>query len=211
MAEPAPPREGRAPDEAPADASALVRPASCTQLFWAFTRLALQGFGGVLPVAHHELVERQRWLRPEEFVAQLALAQVLPGPNIVNLALMLGDRWFGLRGALAASAGLLLLPLAVVLLLAALYQSWRELPEVAAALRGMGAVAAGLVVATALKLARTLHGSPLGRPAAWALAAATLIGVGGLRWPLLWVVLGLGGPAMAWAALRLRRAGQRPQ
>jgi hypothetical protein len=71
-----------------------------TELFRAFNRLALQGFGGVLPVAQRELVERQRWLSREQFVETLSLGQVLPGPNIVNLALMIGDRFFGLRGAI---------------------------------------------------------------------------------------------------------------
>ena len=70
-------------------------------LFLTFNRLALQGFGGVLAVAQRELVERKRWLTREQFVEMLALSQVLPGPNIVNLALMLGDRFFGLRGAVA--------------------------------------------------------------------------------------------------------------
>ena len=59
----------------------LNRPAGCADLFRTFNRLALQGFGGVLPVAHRELVERQRWLSPEQFVELLTLGQVLPGPN----------------------------------------------------------------------------------------------------------------------------------
>ena len=70
-------------------------PASCAQLFTAFTRLALQGFGGVLPVAQHELVERLGWVDRDEFLRILSVAQVLPGPNVVNLSLMIGDRFFG--------------------------------------------------------------------------------------------------------------------
>ena len=91
---------------------AVPRPASATDLFRAFNRLALQGFGGVLPVAQRELVERLRWLTREQFLELLALAQVLPGPNIINLGLILGDRYFGLRGGLAAVAGMLLAPMA---------------------------------------------------------------------------------------------------
>ena len=79
--------------------AALRRPADCTELFRAFNRLALQGFGGVLPVAHRELVERQRWLSPQQFVELLTLGQVLPGPNIINMAIVIGDRFFGWRGA----------------------------------------------------------------------------------------------------------------
>jgi chromate transporter len=83
----------------------LPRRRSPADLFRVFNRLALQGFGGVLPVAQRVLVEQQRWLSREQFVETLSLGQVLPGPNIVNMALMIGDRFFGLRGALAALAG----------------------------------------------------------------------------------------------------------
>jgi len=188
------------------DAPATRRPDGCATLFRVFNRLALQGFGGVLPVAHRELVERQRWLTPAEFVEQLALAQVLPGPNVINLSLMLGDRWFGWRGALAASAGLLAVPMVIVLILGTLAAQAQHLPQVAGALRGMGAVAAGLVIATALKLVRTLRGNPLGRPAALTVAVATLAAVGWVRWPLVAVVLGLGSASMGLAAWRLRQA-----
>ncbi|MFO1220188.1 MAG: chromate transporter [Burkholderiaceae bacterium] len=181
----------------------LHRPRSPRELFTAFTWLALQGFGGVLAVAQRELVERLRWLRREEFVELLAASQVLPGPNIVNLAIMFGDRHFGWRGAAAAIAGMLAVPLAIVLVLAALYAQFAHVPQVAGALRGMGAVAAGLVLATALKLAATLKKNPLGLPLCLTITAATAIAVGVLRWPLVWVVLGLGsiGYALAWRAL----------
>ncbi len=179
------------------------RPASCADLFRVFNRLALQGFGGVLPIAHRELVERERWLSPLQFVELLTVSQVLPGPNIVNMAIILGDRHFGWRGALAASAGLLALPLLIVLGLAVVYQRFADQPQVAGALRGMGAVAAGLVIATAVKLARTLKRNPLGLPASCTLGAATLVMVGFLRWPMVGVVLGLGGLGMALAGWRL--------
>ena len=182
------------------------QPSSASELFRVFNRLALQGFGGVLPIAHRELVERERWLSPKQFVDLLALGQVLPGPNIINMALIFGDRHFGWRGALAAVGGLLAVPMGIVLLVATLYQQVASHPLAAGALRGMGVVAAGLVIATALKLGSTLAANPLGRPACYAIGAATLALVGGLRWPLAWVVLGLGGAAMAVAWWRIRRA-----
>ena len=91
------------------------RPASLTDLFVSFTWLALQGFGGVLAVVQRELVENKRWMTKEEFVEEWAVAQIMPGPNVVNLAITLGSRWFGWRGALVALAGLLTCPLLVVL------------------------------------------------------------------------------------------------
>ena len=78
------------------------RPENPRALFLAFTTLALQGFGGVLAVVQRELVERRHWLTNEEFIEDWAVAQVMPGPNVVNLAVMMGDRYFGLRGALSA-------------------------------------------------------------------------------------------------------------
>ena len=175
-------------------------------MFRVFTVLALQGFGGVLPVAQRALVERQRWLSPPEFVEMLALAQVLPGPNIVNLSMMVGDRFFGWRGALAGMAGMLLAPLGVVLVLAALASHFRGHPAVEGALHGMGVVAAGLVAATALRLAAALRRNPLGLPLCAALGLLATAAVGGLRWPLVSVVLALGIPAIAAAWWRLGRA-----
>jgi chromate transporter len=98
------------------------QPASLLDLFVSFTLLALQG-GGVLAVVQRELVERKRWLTKEEFIEEWAVAQIMPGPNVVNLALMIGGRYFGLRGALTALAGMLAVPLLVVLALAVLHAS----------------------------------------------------------------------------------------
>ena len=185
---------------------ALAVPASLRELFFAFNRLALQGFGGVLPVAQRELVERRRWLTKDQFVEMLAISQVLPGPNVVNLALMFGDRAFGLRGALAALGGMLLAPMFVVLALTALYARFVEYPMVTGALRGMGAVAAGLVLSTGLKLLGTLKRNVMGLPISLGFGALTLIATAWLRLPLVWVIVGLGSLAIAvaWYRLRLR-------
>ncbi|MEO7008591.1 MAG: chromate transporter [Caldimonas sp.] len=187
-------------EPAPADA----RPATLGDLFFAFNRMALQGFGGVLPIAQRELVERKRWLTNAQFVEMLAIAQVLPGPNVVNLSLMLGDRYFGVRGAAVALAGMLAVPLVIVLALALAYAQFSHLPVVAGALRGMGAVAAGLVIATAVKLLATLRLNPIGWLSGLAFAALTFVTIAGLRWPLLWVVAGLGPIAVALVWQRLR-------
>ena len=182
----------------------VATPASLRELFFAFNRLALQGFGGVLPVTQRELVERRRWLTQDQFVEMLAVSQVLPGPNVVNLALMFGDRAFGMRGAFAALAGMLLAPMVIVLALAALYGQFAQVPAVTGALRGMGAVAAGLVASTGLKLLGTLRRNPMGVPVSVALAATILLATAWLRLPLVWMVLGLGAVAIviAWSRLR---------
>ena len=186
-----------------------ARPRHCTELFVVFSRLALQGFGGVLPIAQRELVERTGWLTSQEFAESLSIGQVLPGPNVVNLALMVGDRYFGLRGALAALAGMLLLPMVLVLLLAALYSGLADVPAVAGAVRGMGAVAAGLVLAMALKLLPTLARNPLGRPLWVPVALLCTLAIAWWRWPLLAVIAGLGGTSCLLAWWRL--GGRKPE
>ena len=182
----------------------LAAPASLSELFYAFNRLALQGFGGVLPVAQRELVERRNWLTKDQFVEMLAISQVLPGPNVVNLALMFGDRAFGWRGALAALSGMLLVPMIVVLALTALYARLDQYPMVTGALRGMGAVAAGLVLSTGVKLLGTLRRNPMGLAACLGFGALTLLATVWLRLPLVWVIAGLGSLAIAVAWSRLK-------
>jgi chromate transporter len=168
------------------------QPRSLTDLFVSFTLLALQGFGGVLAVVQRELVEKKRWLTREEFVEDWAVAQIMPGPNVVNLSLMLGDRYFGLRGAMVGLAGILTVPLFVVLLLALVYAQFASLPWVAHALRGMGAVVAGLIAATGIKLFGALRKHPLGIPLCTVLGACCFVAIALLRWPLAYVLLSLG-------------------
>lgn len=186
-----------------------AQPRSILDLYVSFTALALQGFGGVLAVVQRELVERKRWMTREEFVEEWAVAQILPGPNVVNLALMIGDRYFGLRGALASVAGILSVPLVIVLALALVYEQFSGSPRVAGALGGMAAVAAGLIAATGIKLVPALASNTMGRLACLLVGALTFTGVALLRWPLGWVVIGVGAPACAWAWLCLARAETR--
>ena len=179
------------------------RPHSLGQLFWAFTWLALQGFGGVLAVVQRELVERRRWITNDEFIEDWAAAQILPGPNVVNLSIMVGDRYFGLRGALVAVAGMLTLPMLLVVAVAAVYAAFASHPMVAGALRGMGAVAAGLVAGVGCKLAASLAKHPLGPLPCALITAATVIGMSVLRLPLAWVLPVVGGVACALTWRRL--------
>ena len=181
------------------------QPRSCADLFWSFSKLALQGFGGVLAVVQRELVENKQWLTREAFVEDWAVAQILPGPNVVNLALMIGDRYFGMRGALAALAGMLLFPLGIVLVLAAAFAGISDMPQVQGALRGMGAIAAALITATGLKLIAALKQNVMGAGVCWALAAMTFVAIGMLHWPLAWVLLGIGGAACLWAYRQIGR------
>ncbi|HUR90853.1 MAG TPA: chromate transporter [Ramlibacter sp.] len=181
----------------------LRSPASLHDLFFSMTFLALQGFGGVLAVVQRELVENKRWMTREEFVEEWAVAQIMPGPNVVNLSLMIGHRYFGLRGAVTAVAGMLTFPLVVILLLAVLYSNFGGDEHVANALRGMGAVAAGLITATGLKLMSALRTHPMGMALVLGFAVATFIGIAVLRLPLVWVLLVLGGLscAITWSRL----------
>ena len=179
------------------------QPESPADLFVSFTLLALQGFGGVLAVVQRELVEKKRWMTREEFVEEWAVAQIMPGPNVINLSLMIGTRYFGFKGAMAALAGMLAAPLVIVLLLALSYAQFAEHPGVQGALRGMGAVAAGLIAATGLKLFGALQKNVLGLPLCIALGVLCFIAVALLRWPLVYVLLGLGGLACVVAYKKL--------
>jgi chromate transporter len=169
-----------------------ARPKSLTDLFVSFTLLALQGFGGVLAVVQRELVENKRWLTREEFIEEWAVAQIMPGPNVINLSITLGARYFGLRGAFVALAGMLTFPLLVVLALALVYAQFAANAQVAGALRGMGAVAAGLITATGLRLLPALQKNVMGMPLCVALGIASFVTIAWLKLPLAWVLAGLG-------------------
>ncbi|TXI74157.1 MAG: chromate transporter [Limnohabitans sp.] len=187
----------------------LNQPRSKTDLFVSFTLLALQGFGGVLAVVQRELVEKKRWMTREQFVEEWAVAQIMPGPNVVNLSLMIGGRYFGLPGALAGLAGMLCAPLVVALLLAMAFGTVSDAAWAQGALRGMGAVSAGLIAGTGIKLISALRSNPMRMPVCIALAALSFAGVALLRLPLAWVLLGTGALGCGWAWVQLaRQAGE---
>ena len=184
--------------------AALNSPQDLRELFWVFSTMAMQGFGGVVTVIQRTLVTQKRWLTDAQFVEEWAMAQVLPGPNALNLCANLGGRYFGARGAVVAILGLLAFPMLLVLCLAVVYTSTAHIAWVAGALRGMGAVAAGLVIATGLRLATSLRAHVLHPALVWGLAGASFVGVALLRWRLSYVLLGVGLLAcvLTWLALK---------
>ena len=169
-----------------------TQPTSPLDLFWSFTRIALQGFGGVVAIIQRELVDNKGWLTNEQFTEEWAVAQVLPGPNVVNLSLMLGARYFGLRGALAALAGMLLFPSIIALMFGALYATFSSNPGVIGATRGMSAVAAGLILGAGLKMATALKHHPLGLAGCILFGSLCFASIALLHWPLLDVLFMLG-------------------
>jgi chromate transporter len=165
---------------------------SPTELFIAFSSLSLSGFGGVMPFAYRALVEKRQWLSGPEFAALVGVAQVLPGPTICNMAVMVGMRKGGRMGGITSLLGMVLGPMIIVLLLGIVYQHVGGAAPVQAALRGMSAVAAGLIFATAVKMGRSVFfeaRSVWSRRlvmAVWCLLA--FVGVGLMHWPLALVV-----------------------
>lgn len=132
-----------------------------TQLFISFSKIGISGFGGVLPWARRTLVEQDKILTSEEFSAILGICQIVPGPNVVNLAVCVGSRFAGAKGAFAAVLGLTLGPIAIVLLLAMLYEHYSYLETVKGLLRGISAVGVGLIASTGFKMLRDEFRFPL--------------------------------------------------
>jgi chromate transporter len=169
-------------------------------LFLAFTRVTLHSFGGALFWSRRMLLEEKRWLTEQEFAELLALAQLLPGANGVNLAVIVGYRLGGLSGAAAALAGFVGAPTIVIATLAVLHDRYGELAIIQNALTGMAAVAVGLLIAMAVKMTTVLQR----RWIPWVFTALAFVAVGLMRWPLLAVVAALAPFAIAAAWRRGR-------
>lgn len=181
-------------------------PSSLRELFWGFSMLSLQGFGGVMAVTQRELIERRRWMPLDEFLEDWAVAQVLPGPNVANLGVIIGDRSFGTRGALVCLLGLFLFPLIIVALLALAFTSLQHLPLVQGALKGMGLVVVALILTTAVKLAVALRDHVGGALFCVMAGGVTFVAIAVLRLPLVWVLLVVGSLSCGWTYWRIVRS-----
>lgn len=164
------------------------------RLFLAFVKISVLSVGGGLSAwIWREMVERRGWLDAPRFARGIALAQIVPGASAVNLAIFVGTSLRGAAGAVVAFAGLVLLPMLVLLVLGALYGSVRHDPLLQSVLAGMAAAAIGLNVAVGVRLAR----SPSLGPGGAVVALAMVLAVGLLRLPLLPVLAVLGPIALA--------------
>ena len=178
-------------------AAAPPRP-SLSELFIAYALISLYGFGGVLAWSRRMMVEERRWLTPEQFNEAYALCSFLPGPNIVNFSVIFGSRVRGPLGGLTALVGLLGPPMALIVVIGAVYAHFGDLPALRRALIGVTAAAAGLIMSTVAKMALPLfRNRAVGGPV---IALATFGAIGVAQWPLpivLVVVLPI-SLALAW-------------
>ncbi len=173
------------------------------ELFVAFLQISLSGFGGAINWAHRALVEKRHWMSDEDFTETLSLCQFLPGPNIVNFAMCLGQRRHGIRGALAALSGVIAVPLVIFVGLAVLYSRFGQMNIVHGALSGISAAAAGFVITVGVRLTRPHRR----RPWSALFGAASFVGMGLLKLPLVYVLLVLAPPSIAvawWVQARQR-------
>jgi chromate transporter len=164
-----------------------ARPPGLTALFFAFAKMSLAGFGGVLPFARRAIVDEHRWMTADEFNETFALCHFLPGPNIVNLSFVFGSRFRGLKGGLAAFAGLVAPPMILVMGLAALYVHFGEVAALRRILAGISCAAVGLLVANVFRMM-----TPLIKRrdvVALLLMVAVFAAIGLARWPLQFVLL----------------------
>lgn len=159
-------------------------PPTRRDMFLGFLKIGLMGFGGVAAIARHVIVIEQEWLTDEEYGRLLGLCQALPGANTVNVAVMLGDRFQGITGALISVIGIMAVPLTTLVAAATAYDHLASYPLARLVLTGAAVSAAGLILGAAAKL--LVRAKP--SPAAWACAAAAVVSVAGFEVPLPWAL-----------------------
>jgi len=174
-----------------------VPTASLRSLFWLFFQIGAMSFGGGLVAwVYREVVEKRHWLPAPDLMSGIALSQVLPGINITNLAVYVGQRMRGMTGSIVSLIALLVVPFFAVIGLAAVYAKIDSISWAHDFMAGVAAAAVGLVLSVTLKSVRAgIRGiGPI------AVLIAVFVAVGILRWSLVAVVLVLAptSVALAW-------------
>src|ERR1700737_3493413 len=174
------------------------------ELFFAFAKMSLAGFGGVLVWARRGIVDQHKWMTAEEFNETFALCHFLPGPNVVNLSVVFGSRFRGIPGGIAAFAGLVGPPVVIVTILAALYARYGEIDALRRILAGVSSAAVGLLISVVFRMMM-----PLIRKRDWVglvVLASVFVAIGLLRLPLPAVLLVAIPLSIAITFARRRRA-----
>ena len=192
------------PVSSPAPDSLTSPPPSLLELFVAFAKMSLAGFGGVLVFARRAIVEQHRWMTAEEFNETFALCHFLPGPNIVNLTMVFGSRFRGIAGGLAAFTGLLAPPTIIMTVLATLYARFGDVDALRRILSGVSCVAVGLLLSVVFRMMMPLFRKRDAVGLVFLLAVFLAIGVA--RLPLAAVLLVAVPISLAVTILMRRRA-----
>lgn len=174
-------------------------------LFVGFFQMGISGFGGVMPHARRIMVEKRRWFTEKEFIDLLGLGQFLPGPNVGNIAIVTGARFHGWIGAVMALFGLFLAPFVIVLLLASLYQYYADSVMLNRALAAVAAAAAGLLLATSLKMVAKLER----RAWIFTMLGLTFLAIFWLRLPLFGILAVLTPVSLLLGWLTLKKEGKK--
>lgn len=183
------------------DASPLAPPPRPIDLFLGYAKASCLGFGGANVWCRRVVVEERRWLSERDYAEVLGIGQVLPGPNVGNAAVIIGRRFCGLAGAVAASLGLYGPPLALLMVFALAWDRLSGVPLVAGFMHGVAAAAAGMVIGNAARQAQRLG-------LAWELLALLLlaaVAAAFLGVPLLLIVAILGPAGIAAVVWRGRQ------
>jgi chromate transporter len=196
------------PDLPPAAVAAPELPISprpsLIELFTAFAKMSLSGFGGVLAFALRGIVEQHKWMTAEEFNETFALCHFLPGPNIVNLSVVFGSRFRGIAGGFAAFAGLVGPPVVIVTILGVLYARFGEIDALRRILAGVSCAAVGLLISVVFRMMMPLIRK---RDAvALAVMVAVFVAIGVLQLPLPSVLL-VAIPLSVGIVVAMRRRG----
>jgi chromate transporter len=186
---------------APVEVEAEPPPVSATpwELVVTFNEISLSSFGGGLSAWSREMVvARRKWMDDAEFLSALTICRILPGANQVNVAVFVGTKLAGARGAMAALVGLIAMPTLLLIGIAALYEAFQHSHALHHILDGFAAAAIAMTLQMVWKTGRTTLTS---------LVPVLLFGVtfvinGLLRWPLWWTLLATAPFGIAWAYRR---------
>ena len=171
---------------------------SLPQLFWSFFKIGLFTFGGgyaMIPLIQREVIDRTGWIRREEFLDLLTLAQSVPGPIAVNTSVFVGYKLHGLRGAAAALLGTVLPSFAIILAIAVFFAGIRHNPVVDAAFKGMRPAVVALIIGPVISLSQGMHRSM------FLVIAASAFAVWGLGWSPVYLLCGAAAAGIAWELL----------
>jgi chromate transporter len=173
----------------------LAPPPNLGELFVGMLQVALSAFGGGLSAwSQRIVVEQRRWMTNEQFLTGLTVARLFPGPNQINMAVYIGTQFRGLRGALVALAGMLLVPFTLLMALGVAYFWLHEIPAIDRVLAGVVAAAAGMALSMGFRILHEYWRDPV----AVVLAIGVFVAMELFHWRLIPVVLVSGPLAMAW-------------